>query len=124
MDSPGYYARNEENMYNTDEVAKRVKKLRKKTGMSQEKFAEVIGVSRESVARYETGKRSMTIDVIDLYVSYCKVSADYILYGTRKCESVCNQECGETLEMLNNVPEEMQKMVYGMIKGMLEKITE
>lgn len=111
-------------MYNTDEVAKRVKKLRKKTGMSQEKFAEVIGVSRESVARYETGKRSMTIDVIDLYVSYCKVSADYILYGTRKCESVCNQECGETLEMLNNVPEEMQKMVYGMIKGMLEKITE
>lgn len=46
MDVPRYCARKEENMYNTDGTAKRVKEFRKKTGMSKEKFTEAVGVSR------------------------------------------------------------------------------
>lgn len=69
-------------MYNVEEVGARLKGLREDKRMSQYELAEAIGISRESIARYETGKRGITVEVLDIYSDYFNVSVEYIMYGT------------------------------------------
>lgn len=46
-------------------VARRVRYLRRLREMSQEQLAEAIGVSAESMSRYETGRGAMPVEVIE-----------------------------------------------------------
>ncbi len=46
-------------------VGKRIKELRKKTGLSQEKFALKIGMDRTYLASAENGKRNVSIVNLD-----------------------------------------------------------
>lgn len=43
--------------YDIVESGKRIKEMKKKAGMTQEQLAEEIGISREVIARIETGKK-------------------------------------------------------------------
>lgn len=45
----------------TEELGKRIRDLRKKTGQSQEKFALKIGMDRTYFASVEAGKRNIAI---------------------------------------------------------------
>lgn len=45
----------------TEELGKRIRKLRQKTGLSQEKFALKIGMDRTYFASVEAGKRNIAI---------------------------------------------------------------
>lgn len=110
-------------MYNVAEVGARLKGLREDKRMSQYELADAIGISRESIARYETGKRGLSVDVLDLYAQYFEKSADYFLYGEKKENSLTvSFDIDIIVRMLGKVPEEMQDMVYSMVMGMLEKI--
>ena len=108
-------------MYNVAEVGARLKGLREDKGMSQYELADAIGISRESIARYETGKRGITVEVLDIYSDYFNVSVEYIMYGTDEKRTI-NRELQQLMIMLGNVPEGQQELVYVMMKGMLEKI--
>lgn len=108
-------------MYNVEEVGARLKKLREHQRMSQYELADAIGISRESIARYETGKRGITVEVLDIYSDYFNVSVEYIMYGTDEKRTI-NKELQQLMIMLGNVPEEHKELVYVMMKGMLEKI--
>ncbi len=48
----------------TDEFGQRLKYLRSKTGISQEKFALKIGMDRTYYASVEAGKRNITLENI------------------------------------------------------------
>ena len=37
-------------------IAKRISEIRKQSGISQEKLAELVGVSRQAVTKWESGK--------------------------------------------------------------------
>lgn len=45
----------------TEDLGKRIRKLRQQTGMSQEKFALKIGMDRTYFASVEAGKRNIAI---------------------------------------------------------------
>lgn len=45
----------------TEDLGKRIRKLRQQTGMSQEKFALKIGMDRTYFASVEVGKRNIAI---------------------------------------------------------------
>lgn len=45
----------------TDDFGKRIRSLRNKTGLSQEKFALKIGMDRTYLASVEAGKRNISI---------------------------------------------------------------
>ena len=56
-------------------IGKNIKALRKKNQLTQPEFAKLIGVSRNSLSRYENGTSSISIELIDkisqtLNVSY------------------------------------------------------
>ena len=59
-------------------IGKNIKELRKKNQLTQPEFAKLIGVSRNSLSRYENGTSSISIELIDkicqtLNVSYVDV---------------------------------------------------
>ncbi len=59
-----------------------IKKLRKKSKMSQEELAEKLGVSRQSVSLWETGQTQPTIDNIIALAKIFNTSTDEILGNT------------------------------------------
>ena len=60
-------------------ISDRILNLRKERGLSQETFAEMLGVSRQSVSRWESGAAVPEIDKILLISNIFGVSTDYLL---------------------------------------------
>ena len=67
--------------YDQRESGKRIKALRKKNGLTQEKLAEQLGIAVNTVARIEIGNRGISIDLaIELAVRF-NTTLDYIFLG-------------------------------------------
>lgn len=62
-------------------IAERIQNLRKKNGISQEEFADKIGVSRQAVSKWESEQSLPDIEKIIAMSNYFNVSTDYILKG-------------------------------------------
>lgn len=60
----------------------RIKELRKEQGLSQEKFGELVGVTRSHIASMENGKALASKRVIKLISEKCKVNEEWIEFGT------------------------------------------
>ena len=61
--------------------------LRKQTGMSQEKLAEKIGISRQAVAKWEVGQSYPDVDKIIILSDLFKISIDKLIkdYDDENC---------------------------------------
>ena len=67
--------------YDLVESGERIKALRKKHGLTQEKLAEQLGIAVNTVARIEIGNRGISIDLaIELAVRF-DTTLDYIFLG-------------------------------------------
>lgn len=67
--------------YDLVESGKRIKALRKKHGLTQEKLAEQLGIAVNTVARIEIGNRGISVDLaIELAVRF-DTTLDYIFLG-------------------------------------------
>ena len=68
------------------ETGRRIKKIRKDNGLTQEQFAERFNISVEHVGRIETGKRGVSIDLfVDISCAF-NVSLDYLILGINREE--------------------------------------
>lgn len=59
----------------------RIKYIRKKEGLSQQKFADKLGIARGNIAAYEVGKNAPSDAVISLICSKFNVNKDWLLTG-------------------------------------------
>ena len=67
--------------YDLVESGKRIKALRKKHGLTQERLAEQLGIAVNTVARIEIGNRGISVDLaIELAVRF-DTTLDYIFLG-------------------------------------------
>ena len=73
-----------------------LKGLRKEKNITQEQFAEVIGVSGRTVSRWETGSNMPDLDIIIQIADYYEVEIREIFDGERKGEKM-NKELEETV---------------------------
>jgi transcriptional regulator with XRE-family HTH domain len=62
-------------------IADRIQNLRKSKGISQEELADKIGVSRQSVSKWESEQSVPDIDKIIIMSDFFEVTTDYILKG-------------------------------------------
>ena len=65
-------------------IAERLQELRKQSGYSLEQVAELLGLSRQAISKWESGQGKPEIDNIVKLTEIYNVSADYILLGTEK----------------------------------------
>ena len=66
------------------DISERLQELRKKEGYSQEQVAEMLGLSRQAISKWESGQGKPEIDNIIKLTEIYHVSADYILLGAEK----------------------------------------
>lgn len=59
--------------------AERVKSLRKEKGITQVDLAEVVGLSKGTVAMWEVGKREATFSTLNKLADYFQVPIDYLI---------------------------------------------
>lgn len=62
-------------------ISAKIQQLRKSSGLSQEQFAEKIGVSRQAVSKWENGTGSPDIGKLALISELFQVSTDYLIKG-------------------------------------------
>lgn len=67
--------------YDLVERGKRIRKLRKQNGLTQEQLADLLGVALNTISRIEVGSRGISIDLaIELAVHF-DTTLDYIFMG-------------------------------------------
>ncbi len=91
------------------QLGNRLRSLRESIGLSQAKFADVIGSTQSSINRYENGQATPTVDLLRKYADYFDVSMDYIfarcdepqgkLYQVKPPVSEGNPELVQFVEM-------------------------
>ena len=77
---------------------KNLKLLRKKSGLSQRDFAEIIHASQNTVSQWESGKREPSYAIAKEIANYFNVSVDYLLGVESKNEHTSQ-------ELLSKYPE-------------------
>lgn len=81
----------------------RIKEVREKQEFTQEEFASQLGISRASLALYESGKRVPKVDVLARLVEVTRVASDFYLGRTAAME----QGSHEVLELLSLTDESL-----------------
>ena len=68
----------------TDKIGNRIRKLRNQMGLSQEKFAQKIGMDRTYFASVELGKRNISIVNIEKIANGLEISLSELFDGIWK----------------------------------------
>ena len=64
------------------QLGNRLRALRESIGISQAKFADVIGSTQSRINQYENGQATPTVELFSKYADYFDVSMDYIFART------------------------------------------
>ena len=105
--------------YDIIESGKRIKEMRKRAGMTQEQLAEDLGISREALAKIETGKNGTSVDGIVNFANYFNVTTDAIIGMYNKVSKYKELET-----MLDKVPDNMKDMAYNCIISVLNNFIQ
>lgn len=76
-------------------LAKQIKILRIKAGMSQSQLAEKLSVSPSAVGMYEQGRRVPSVDLLILMARLFNVSLDYLIIGAEVCSAMTNEKAAK-----------------------------
>lgn len=66
------------------QAAARLRKVREAAGLTQEKFAEILGISVSAYKKIECGDNHISVQCLRNLRKAMNVSADYIIYGDTK----------------------------------------
>ena len=93
-------------------LSEKLYELRKKDGLSQEQLAERLGVSRQAVSKWESGKAVPESDTLISISEYFDVSLDYLM---KEDDSAVSEPVigAENVQPTNNTGRE--KRILGMI---------
>ncbi len=67
---------------------KRLKDLREDNDLTQEDVAKILNITRQQYGLYETGKRTIPIDILINLSKHYKTSIDYIVGLTNNKKSI------------------------------------
>lgn len=76
--------RRSENVTQKQEIAARLREIRKNSGLTQEKFAEILELSLSAYKKIESAENQISIDSLRKIEEQLKVSSDYVLFGKRE----------------------------------------
>ena len=85
------------------EFGNRLKYLREQNHIRQGQFADQIGITRQSMSNYESGKHSPDVNVIIKMAARLGCSADYLLGLTEHRNYESNLEFNESLSALSGI---------------------
>lgn len=70
--------------YDSTELGKRIKAIRKKCGMTQEQLADILLLSVDSISNFENGRTTCMPEHLMKICQIFNISADYLFFGMEK----------------------------------------
>ena len=97
------------------EVGRRIREAREAAGLTQERFAELIGISPQNISCVERGLAGVSLTVLRRMCEILHVSSDSLLMGG------CGANHAEAIaHRLEKLPPEQFRVVQEVINGVLE----
>ena len=96
-------------MQQKETFGERLARLREDKGLSRQKMADDLQISRASLEYYEKGKRKPDIDTLLKIAEYFKVTCDYLLKGVKTDNVNTNRITGlsdKAIEMLHTIKQQ------------------
>ena len=91
------------------DIGARIKQLRQSRNIKQEDFAEALGISVQTVSRWENGVNYPDVSMLPSLASYFNVTADYLLGLERNDNMAKLLKTTETFEL--NTKQEAEDML-------------
>lgn len=103
-----------------NKLSERIRFFRTQSGMSQEKLAEEVGLSRENINRFEAGTRVTSVETLVKIANALKVSADDLLVDSLEHSvSTADSEIHKLLLDCNEKEETILTKVVKAVKEIL-----
>ena len=99
-------------------MGERILEKRKECNYSQEKVAEKLNVSPNSISRYENGTRDVPIDILVEMSNLYGVSMDYLVTGV--CPADGEEMDKDLLEMIMKYTPRQRAVVVNVLKNVNE----
>ena len=97
----------------------RLSMLRKKRGLTQEALADLVGITKTQIYRYESGSSQPTLDVIKKMVIALSVSADELIF--EEDERDPDRSLALLLEGVSRLGSDEKHVIKEMIEGIILK---
>ena len=101
--------------YDMKQIGDRIRQLRMKRGLTQEKAAEALEIDRSFYSRIESGKKGCSVDLFIQLSALYDVSLDYLILGRDFGSSTACKETAqlkEDIEQLVSSLERFKKVLY------------
>lgn len=92
-------------------LSNRLIKLRKERNLKQNEAAELMGISKSNLSRYENGHRYPNMKMLKILSDFYHVSPSYLQYGEEK----------KPYDFLNNITEEEAELLREYLKEIRDK---
>lgn len=97
-------------------VGKRIKEIRKKKGLSQEKLAELVNIEQNTLSCIETGNNFCTAETLEKIINALEIDPTELFdFGHQKDNETLLQEINS---MLKKTPDKIPE-VYKVIKAII-----
>lgn len=93
-----------------------LKSLRKKAGYSQVELADILKLSKSTIAMYEVGNRMPDYDMMKRIAELFNVSMDYLYEKKTPAEPSLSDLKLAILDVIDQIPEEQQRNFLEMAK--------
>ena len=97
------------------ELGRRVRQAREAAGLTQERFAELIGISPQNVSCVERGLAGVSLTVLRRMCQILRVSSDFLLLGEG-----ADNDAEAIARRLGQLPPEQFRVVREIINSVLE----
>lgn len=94
--------------YNMMETGKRISRLRKDAGMTQEELSDEIGINASYLSRVERGLKSCSVDMFVNLSEVFSVSLDYLILGKEPLEPA------HVKERINEMARQLSELAAGL----------
>jgi transcriptional regulator with XRE-family HTH domain len=99
-------------------IGNRIKRSREEVGLTQERFAEKIGVSSAYISKIERGKTPISLDRLSEICKILETEPEYIISGANKESADFLQN--EIIDLLHGCSPEKIKLITQVIKPIVE----
>ena len=93
-------------------TGQRIKRLRKEKGMTQDKAAQMLGLTRSLYNETEGGRTGMKAVTLARMAALFDTSADFILTGVETKNRSLAEDCGLSNEAINKLKEKVPALIH------------
>ena len=97
------------------DMGRRIRQAREAAGLTQERFAELVGISPQNVSCVDRGRGGVSMAVLRRMCEILQVSSDFLLIGTST-----DNDADAIAQRLRRLPPEQFRVVQEVINSLLE----